>query len=74
MRTTHVLGVLSANVVFKMWSLKKYGSYRSDFKNFIISKSPISKTTVFLSLSMHIQKGNNINFPTSISSSRSILC
>ncbi|RHZ88340.1 hypothetical protein Glove_23g102 [Diversispora epigaea] len=69
--TPHVLGELSANVVFKMWSWKKYGNYRSAniyFKKFcteIISKSPISETTVFLSLKYvqrYIKKGNNLNF------------
>ncbi|CAG8522173.1 7710_t:CDS:2 [Diversispora eburnea] len=68
---TQVLGELSANIVFKMWNLKKCGSYRSaepHFKKFcteIISKSPISKTTVFLALKyvqMYIKKGNNTNF------------
>ncbi|RHZ89242.1 hypothetical protein Glove_17g51 [Diversispora epigaea] len=69
--TPLVLGELSANVVFKMWSWKKCGSYRSaslHFKKFcteIISKSPISETTVFLSLKYvqkYIKKGNNLNF------------
>ncbi|RHZ69133.1 hypothetical protein Glove_290g55 [Diversispora epigaea] len=69
--TTQALGELSANVVFKMWSLKKYGSCRSaniHFKKFcteVISRSPISETTVFLSLKYvqrYIKKGNNIDF------------
>ncbi|RHZ85725.1 hypothetical protein Glove_61g15 [Diversispora epigaea] len=69
--TPHVLGELSANVVFKMWSWKNYGSYKSaniHFKKFcteIITKSPISETTVFLSLKYvqrYIKKGNNLNF------------
>ncbi|RHZ82318.1 hypothetical protein Glove_109g422 [Diversispora epigaea] len=69
--TPQVLGELSANVTFKMWSWKKYGSYRSaniHFKKFcteMISRSPISETTVFLSLKYvqrYIKKGNNLNF------------
>ncbi|RHZ45983.1 hypothetical protein Glove_640g20 [Diversispora epigaea] len=69
--TPHVFGELSANVVVKMWGWKKYGSYRSaslHFKEFcteMISKSPISETTVFLSLKYvqrYIKKGNNLNF------------
>ncbi|RHZ89073.1 hypothetical protein Glove_19g407 [Diversispora epigaea] len=69
--TPHVLGELSANVVIKMWDWKKYGSNGSaslHFKEFcteIISKSPISVTTVFLSLKYvqrYIKKGNNLNF------------
>ncbi|RHZ62587.1 hypothetical protein Glove_339g9 [Diversispora epigaea] len=69
--TTQALGELSANVVFNMWNLKKYGSYNSaniHFKKFcteVISRSPISKITVSLSLKYvqrYIKKGNNINF------------
>ncbi|RHZ55888.1 hypothetical protein Glove_410g60 [Diversispora epigaea] len=69
--TAQALGELSANVVFNMWSLKKYGRYESaniHFKKFcteVISGSPISKTTVFLSLKYvqrYIKKGNIIDF------------
>ncbi|RHZ90184.1 hypothetical protein Glove_5g2 [Diversispora epigaea] len=69
-RTTQVLGVLSSNVVFNLWSLKKFGNFGSPdlhFKKFcarMIAKSPITEPAVFLSLKYvqrYIKKGNNIN-------------
>ncbi|CAG8518719.1 7450_t:CDS:2 [Diversispora eburnea] len=69
--STAALAVLSANIVSKMWNLKKEGSSESakiSFKKFcakIISKSQISDDTIFLSLKYvqrYIKKGNNIDF------------
>ncbi|CAG8668120.1 8327_t:CDS:2, partial [Diversispora eburnea] len=65
------LAVLSANIISKMWNLKKEGRSGSAdirFKKFcaeIITKSQVSDDTIFLSLKYvqrYIKNGNNIYF------------